>query len=658
MVTRSRGGIGARPQSPDRRMNRILRLLALLLCTAALLGNEECSDADTTPADDDDTVVDIDPDGDDDAPAECAPVEQLVCGQAVSGDTSDPNSGFTTAINGYPIAIGNYEGNEVAYSFTAEFTGELTWTLIDAEPSVLNHDLFVLDGACRAERAMARGFNSMTVDVVEGETYYLLLDAIAGEAGPFQARLECDGATNEDPDPVDPSDAAVDVIFSPQDYDASHIPATETVIDSATEHLDVAMYSFRDSRMVDAIGRATQRGVTVRAILESARADRNDPDGSKAQQLEQHGAEVRYVNKIMHHKFAMADGPVADLAAAHTARLATGSANWSWSAATKYDENTLFVEGDDKMVLSMQREFNLMWQWGRAFPGSEELTSPAGVEITQSDIDNADGSTVVMTSPNFNTSTTSYGPTFSTVSGRGAVRDALTEFIESADESLWIASGHLRSRQIVDAIRRLQQEKPDVDIRVYVDAQEYKSTGYRDDEEVDFDACLADASTTIQTQNCLDDGAHFSWDLHHEGVDVRFKYYAFRWHYSYAAQMHHKYLIVDGTELATGSYNLSNNAEKDTFENMMFISGERYPELVAEYVANFSGIWETGAGTYDGLLDSVENGTENVELVFPSMAIDWDQVGALKDAIRAACPAVDTSEFSSAPQSHQYCERQ
>ncbi len=640
-------------------MNRTLRLLCLVFCTAALLGNEECADADTTPGDGDDSPVDIDPGGDDgdDAPAECAPVEQLVCGDAVSGDTSDPNSGYTTAIDGYPVAIGNYAGHEVAYSFTAEFTGPMTWKLVNAEPSVLNHDLFVLEGACRADRALGRGFNDITIDVVEGETYYLLIDAIDGEAGPFQARLECDGADNEDPEPVDPSDAAVDVIFSPQDYDASHIPATETVIDSATEHLDVAMYSFRDSRMVDAIGRAVQRGVSVRAILESARSDRNDPDGTKAQQLEELGAEVRYVNKIMHHKFAMADGPVSDAGAAHTARIATGSANWSYSAATRYDENTVFIEGDDKLVLSFEREFNLMWANGRPFPGHEDLTSPAGIEISQAMIDNADGSEVVMTSPNFNISTTSYGPTFSTVSGRGAVRDALGAFIESADESVWVASGHLRSRQVVDSLRRLAEEKPDVEIRVYVDAQEYKSTGYHAGEVEDFEECMAAASTTIQTQNCLDDGVHFTWDLHHEGIDTRFKYYAFRWHYSYAAQMHHKYILVDGDELATGSYNLSNNAEKDTFENMMFLSASRYPELVAEYVANFSSIWETGDGLFEPLLDSVVNGSDNVELVFPSMAIDWDQITDLKGAIRDACPDVDSSAFRSSPQSHQYCER-
>lgn len=640
---------------------KTLRLIVLMLSTLALLGNEECAD-DTGSVDGGDTTDpgDVDGGGDDGTPtgpAECAPVQTLSCGDAVSGDSSDPNSGYTSTIDGYPVAIGNYAGNEVVYAFTPDFTGDMTWTLIDAEPSVLNHDLFVLEGACRADAALGRGFNSLDTEVVAGTTYYLVIDAIAGEAGPFQARLECDDAVNEDPEPVEPDDAAVDVIFSPQDFAASHIPATATVVDSATEHLDVAMYSFRDSSMLEAIGRAADRGVVVRAILESARHDRNDPDGSKAQALEEMGVEVRYVNKIMHHKFAMADGPVADLADADTARISTGSANWSWSAATRYDENTLFVEGDRKLALSFQREFNLMWNHSRPFPGHEALTSPEGIEITQADIDQAEGSEVVMTSPNFNRSVTSYGNTFSTVSGRGTVRDALGEFIESADDSLWIASGHLRSRQIVDSIRRLQAEKPHVDIRVYLDAQEYKSTGYRDHEEEDFVQCMADASTETQTQRCLDDGIHFGWDLHHEGVDVRFKYYAYRWHYSYAAQMHHKYLIVDGTELATGSYNLSNNAEKDTFENMMFLSGDRYPEIVGAYVDNFSAIWETGDGMYDGLLDQTVNGPGNVELVFPSMAIDWDQVTALKDAIREACPDVDSDAFRSSPQSHQYCER-
>ncbi len=33
-------------------MNRSLRLFALLLCTAALLGNEECTDPDSTTGED------------------------------------------------------------------------------------------------------------------------------------------------------------------------------------------------------------------------------------------------------------------------------------------------------------------------------------------------------------------------------------------------------------------------------------------------------------------------------------------------------------------------------------------------------------------------------------------------------------------------------
>ena len=62
-------------------------------------------------------------------------------------------------------------------------------------------------------------------------------------------------------------------------------------------------------------------------------------------------------------------------------------------------------------------------------------------------------------------------------------------------------------------------------------------------------------------------------------------------------------------------------------------------------------------GLFEPLLDSVVNGSDNVELVFPSMAIDWDQITDLKGAIRDACPDVDSSAFRSSPQSHQYCER-
>ncbi len=134
---------------------------------------------------------------------ECAPVQALSCGAVVHGDTSDWDSGATSELDAYPIAVGNYDAPEIVYSFVAQTGGEVTFSLIDPTPTELDQDLFVLEGGdgCRAAGAIERGFNAVTFEATAGATYYLVVDGFAGDAGAFAAQLECDGAVPT-PDPA------------------------------------------------------------------------------------------------------------------------------------------------------------------------------------------------------------------------------------------------------------------------------------------------------------------------------------------------------------------------------------------------------------------------------------------------------------------------
>ena len=98
---------------------------------------------------------------------------------------------------------------------------------------------------------------------------------------------------------------------------------------------------------------------------------------SKSGRLERMGVNVRWVNKIMHHKMMIIDGPrdAADLASVAT--IVSGSANWSFGGATKYDENTLFMTGVPEIAMRLQRDFNLMWEHSREFELDVEL--PFGI---------------------------------------------------------------------------------------------------------------------------------------------------------------------------------------------------------------------------------------------------------------------------------------
>lgn len=139
------------------------------------------------------------------AAADCAPISWVSCGDVISGDSSDFNQGTTDVIDFWPVAVGNYEGPELAWAFRSPNSGEVTWRLVDPAPGAVNHDLFVVagDDACLADRAMQRGFNDVTFDAVAGETVYLVLDGFDSDAGPFTWELDCEGHDGGGAEPGD-----------------------------------------------------------------------------------------------------------------------------------------------------------------------------------------------------------------------------------------------------------------------------------------------------------------------------------------------------------------------------------------------------------------------------------------------------------------------
>jgi phosphatidylserine/phosphatidylglycerophosphate/cardiolipin synthase-like enzyme len=451
-----------------------------------------------------------------------------------------------------------------------------------------------------------------------------------------------------------------EVIFSPRDYDASHLARVKQRIEEAEYSLDVAMYSFSDSSIMDSLEAAVSRGVSIRFLYEGAADDRKDVEGTRSADLEDLGIEVRWINKIMHHKFALIDGPRSSVDQAATARLLTGSGNWSYSAGTRYDENMTDLRGDARLVLRFQQEFNTLWDNARLVEWNETIPATQVLEITDAMIEEATGSEAVFTSANFRTYiSSSYGPTFTREGTGSEVAERLVKLIESADKSVKIASGHLRSRMISDALLAKAESDPQVTIQVYLDGQEYVSEWYFNSELEEHQACLDTAEDADDVRDCDEAGYYFGNALHQAGIDLRYKYYAYRWDYTYALQMHHKYVIIDDSLVASGSYNFSNNAEHATMENLVIYDGVTYPNLVASFSENFANIWPTGRaeGHYDSLWGEIEDGSDDFPIVFDSMALDWDEITALKDLIRVHCPDINSEDYREDPASHWYCER-
>ena len=444
-------------------------------------------------------------------------------------------------------------------------------------------------------------------------------------------------------------------IFSPQPYYDSHLARAVAELEGAQRSVDIAMYSFRDGGVINAVIDAAERGVSIRALLEGASDDRNDLPGSLSADLEDAGIEVRWVNKVMHHKFAIVDGVRTDLSQASEGLLMSGSGNWSYSAGTKYDEDTLFLR-DERMLLAFQREFEHLWANGRLIEWNEAIPTVEGLVITEEDVAAAEGSEALFTSDNFRTyQSAAYGPTFARQGHQSNVHDRLAELIRSAEDSVQVASGHLRSRPIAEAL--LDAHAGGADVAVYLDGQEYTSAWYSDQGILETEACLAEAVDADDEEDCLEDGIYWGYQLHAAGVPVRFKLSAYRWDYHYAEQMHHKLVIIDGDTVATGSYNYSPNAEFDTFENVAVLQRDRYAAVLDAYVTRFDELWDTRRDEYEPFVDEILYGSDDVSIVFPGMALTWDEVDFVKDLIAETCPEVDSDPYRDNPDDFHTCDR-
>lgn len=458
--------------------------------------------------------------------------------------------------------------------------------------------------------------------------------------------------------------AEASVVFSPQPLNASHNARIAQLIDGAQDTVDIAMYSYSSADIASALEAAVARGVDVRFVFETARSsDKNltglSLENSKSGRLEKAGVNVRYVNKIMHHKLVIVDGPRDALATAEGTKIASGSANWSTGGATIYDENTVFLSGVPEMALKLQREFDLMWDHSRdiVIDASLPLTTST-LQIQDVDIPDNPDLDIYFTSENFDISGSAQ-TTFRLRSRQDqAVSDRWVAAIEGASDSIWIASGHMRLRAVAEALIAKKQADPNIDIRLYVDQQEYISFSGNNSQEQKRADCIASATSDNKLFDCENKSFLWAKAVGEAGIEAHYKFYAYRWHFSYAEQMHNKFMIIDGDELYTGSYNLSLNAEHSTFENVMHFKAPTFGNLVQEYASYFEGVFETGrnGSQLDDLRDEIATAA-NIPLVFESIALTYDEAASLKSLIGSNCTQVNSADFRANPQSHKFCPR-
>jgi phosphatidylserine/phosphatidylglycerophosphate/cardiolipin synthase-like enzyme len=454
--------------------------------------------------------------------------------------------------------------------------------------------------------------------------------------------------------------AKIDVIFSPQPAAQSHNARIAQMIRGAQSTIDIAIYSYSDAGIAAALTDAVSRGVKVRFLFETAGEDKKLVDAaaraaSKSGKIEAQGIDVRYVNKILHDKILIVDGPRDDKS--KVAKIAMGSANWSSTGGTVYDENTMFIENSKELSAAYQAEFDKLWKGSRDFVGPAPAQGQSTAQITPTDVADEPGIDALFTSPNFKAGGAD-GTTWSANKDSTVMANEWVKAINHAETSIHIASAHMRLRPVAEALLARHAAKPSLKIQVYLDQQEYISSSGNTSQENDVNACVAAATTDAAKRDCKFNDFLFARELIDAGIDVRFKSFAYRWDATYAEQMHSKYMVVDGKELLSGSYNLSMNSEQGTFENALHVTGGQFAPLLAAFEGNFGTIWETGRAQnlLSGLKTTIST-SSSIPLVFPAMSLTASELESLKTLIRSNCPDADSTAFRDAPASHKTCAR-
>lgn len=144
--------------------------------------------------------------------------------------------------------------------------------------------------------------------------------------------------------------AGIEVYFSPKGKCEHRIVE---LIENSKDRIDAAVYSVNNSRIVEALKRATKRGVAVRLLVDRVQAaGRGNRDTTI--NLKRSGIDIRIhsKNRIQHNKFAIFDKK----------QVVTGSFNWTEPAQIHNEENCVILD-DKSSVEAFYSRFNqYLWR--------------------------------------------------------------------------------------------------------------------------------------------------------------------------------------------------------------------------------------------------------------------------------------------------------
>ncbi|MBI2363171.1 MAG: hypothetical protein HYV15_07295, partial [Elusimicrobia bacterium] len=232
---------------------------------------------------------------------------------------------------------------------------------------------------------------------------------------------------------------------------------------------------------------------------------------------------------VMHNKFMLADGRL----------LMSGSFNWTHAADTWHLENVFFTE-DAGRIAGYQAYWRWMWDQSRPAeqrpPDSETGPEPVGPPPEDA------GRPVRLNGESF--------PRHA-FSPRGTPEAWLVKALDAAARSVDVAMFSFTSPELKEALVRARARG--VPVRLLFDAR--------------------NAATLEAMKWFISEG----WDVRiRAGRDGR------------KGVLHDKFAVIDGAFTATGSYNWTENADKNNFENVNFFDDRG---SAADYGAAFLRAW-------------------------------------------------------------------
>ena len=93
--------------------------------------------------------------------------------------------------------------------------------------------------------------------------------------------------------------------------------------------------------------------------------------------------------------------------------------------------------------------------------------------------------------------------------------------------------------------------------------------------------------------------------------------------------MHHKYMLIDGSKLVTGTFNWSYSAEYEFLENVLTVGiNDKNQHIFQDYQKNFADIWDRNTDLIEPLKAAVTQG-KKMKCSFPPISMSYTDIDSV-----------------------------